>query len=153
VVVRAAARGGRGASSSVINNAAAAVAATPPTTMTRRTLLAAGPASAAALAALAAALPAATLLPPAAGAAVTLRIKSNPKLRMTQTRAGPSIGVPDSYSVAYDRSDGPEQLFFTGNFKTFETISISKAPLANLGLEALDGAGACGVLGGGGVFV
>lgn len=88
-----------------------------------------------------AAAAAALLQAPAAQAAVTVRIQSKPKLKPASIKAGYLISVPDSYSVAYDRSDGPEEgtKWFGGNFKTFETLSISKVPLASLGLEALEG--------------
>jgi hypothetical protein len=71
----------------------------------RRALLRAG-----LLAAAAAAAPLAPPLaaPRPAAAAVTLRIQSKAKLKPVSTKAGYLLSVPDSYSVAYDRSDGKE---------------------------------------------
>lgn len=59
---------------------------------------------------------------PPAEAAVTLNIKSKARLRPANIKAGYLISIPDSFSVAYDRSDGQDAgtAFFCGNFKTFE---------------------------------
>lgn len=88
------------------------------------------------------AVAAATLAAPGpAVAAVTVRIQSKPKLKAATIKAGYLLTIPDSYSVAYDRSDGQEAgtQYFAGNFRTFETISISRTPLADLGLSQLEG--------------
>jgi hypothetical protein len=110
----AAAHASSGSSSSSGPNSSS----TAPPPPTRRGLLAAALAAPAAAGALAAALAA----PPPAAAALTLRIQSKSKLKPVAIKAGYLLSVPDSYSVAYDRSDGkePGTQWFGGNFKTFE---------------------------------
>eukprot|EP00879_Flechtneria_rotunda_P003182 GHRR01003405.1.p1 GENE.GHRR01003405.1~~GHRR01003405.1.p1 ORF type:complete len:282 (+),score=67.66 GHRR01003405.1:203-1048(+) len=65
---------------------------------------------------------------PAAQAAVTLTVRSKPQLKSYTLKAGYNVTVPDSWTLAYDRSDSAElgtQVLF-GNFRSFETLSIFK---------------------------
>lgn len=80
-------------------------------------------------------------LPGPSQASVTLNIKSRSQLKPVTTKAGYQITVPDSWAIAYDRSDAPElgpQVLF-GNFRTFETLGIAKSTLEQAGLGDVKG--------------
>lgn len=99
----------------------------------RRGLLLGGLASAAACVATA------SLTAWPAEASVTVTIRPKPQLKAYTLKAGYTVTVPDSWSLAYDRSADDKnpsgtQAFF-GNFRTLETLSISRVPRPEGGLS------------------
>ncbi|KAF8072935.1 hypothetical protein HT031_000595 [Scenedesmus sp. PABB004] len=80
-------------------------------------------AGAAALAAAAGARPAA--------ASITVTLRPKAQLKEFTLKAGYRVTVPDDWALAYDRSDTPElgTKSFWGNFRTFETLAISRLDL------------------------
>lgn len=59
---------------------------------------------------------------------MTITIRPKPQLKPYTLKAGYTVTVPDSWGLAYDRSVDDKvgtQAFF-GNFRTFETLAISR---------------------------